>query len=46
MINDSQAFPAGHYIQPFTLEQGAEAAQVIVMGPDDVIVSIMRFAMS
>lgn len=41
MINDSQAFPAGHYIQPFTLEQGAEAAQVIVMGPDDVIVSIM-----
>ncbi len=42
MINDSQAFPAGHYTQSFTLEKGAAAAQVMVMGPDDHIVSVMR----
>lgn len=41
MINDSQAFPAGHYTQSFTLETGAAAAQVMVMGPDDHIVSVM-----
>lgn len=42
MINDSQAFPVSHYNQSFTLEKGAAAAQVIVMGPDDHIVSVMR----
>lgn len=41
MIDDSQTFPANHYTQMFTLEEGAEAAQVVVMGPDDVIVSVM-----
>ncbi|XP_072305894.1 glutathione hydrolase 7 [Eucyclogobius newberryi] len=41
MIDDSQTFPADHYTQTFTLEEGAGAAQVVVMGPDDVIVSVM-----
>uniref|UniRef100_A0A3Q3ERU5 Glutathione hydrolase n=1 Tax=Labrus bergylta TaxID=56723 RepID=A0A3Q3ERU5_9LABR len=41
MINDSQAFPADHYTPSFTLEEGATAAQVMVMGPDDHIVSVM-----
>lgn len=42
MIDDSQAFPVGHYTSSFTLENGATAAQVMVMGPDDLIVSVMR----
>ncbi|KAM4562089.1 glutathione hydrolase 7 [Odontesthes bonariensis] len=41
MINDSQAFPVSHYTSSFTLEDGASAAQVMVMGPDDHIVSVM-----
>lgn len=41
MINDTQAFPASHYTTSFTLEDDAVAAQVIVMGPDDHIVSVM-----
>ncbi|KAM7404838.1 hypothetical protein PAMP_012149 [Pampus punctatissimus] len=41
MINDSQAFPVNHYTPSFTLEQGATAAQVMVMGPDDHIVSVV-----
>ncbi|XP_041860785.1 glutathione hydrolase 7 [Melanotaenia boesemani] len=41
MINDSQAFPVSHYTLSFTLEDGATAAQVTVMGPDDHIVSVM-----
>ncbi|XP_078111277.1 glutathione hydrolase 7 [Sander vitreus] len=41
MINNSQAFPVGHYAPSFTLETGAAASQVVVMGPDDHIVSIM-----
>ncbi|XP_070695928.1 glutathione hydrolase 7 [Pempheris klunzingeri] len=41
MINDSQAFPVSHYTQSFSLEKGAAAAQVMVMGPDDHIVSVM-----
>ncbi|CAL9702700.1 unnamed protein product [Knipowitschia caucasica] len=41
MINDSQTYPADHYTQTFSLEEGAGAAQVIVMGPDDIIVSVM-----
>lgn len=41
MINDTQAFPAVHYTPSFTLEEGATAAQVVVMGPDDHIVSVM-----
>ncbi|XP_042348283.1 glutathione hydrolase 7 [Plectropomus leopardus] len=41
MINDSQALPVSHYTQSFTLEKGAAPAQVMVMGPDDHIVSVM-----
>ncbi|KAK5894783.1 hypothetical protein CesoFtcFv8_011439 [Champsocephalus esox] len=41
MINDSQAFPVGHYTPSFTMENSAAAAQVMVMGPDDQIVSVM-----
>ncbi|XP_026187139.1 glutathione hydrolase 7 [Mastacembelus armatus] len=41
MISDSQAFPVSHYTSSFTLEEGAAAAQVMVMGPDDHIVSVM-----
>lgn len=42
MINDTQAFPADHYTTTFSLQGGATAAQVMVMGPDDIIVSVMR----
>uniref|UniRef100_A0A8C8EIE1 Glutathione hydrolase n=1 Tax=Oncorhynchus tshawytscha TaxID=74940 RepID=A0A8C8EIE1_ONCTS len=42
MINDSQAFPPGHYTPSYALEEGAVASQVMVMGPDDFIVSVMR----
>ena len=45
MINDSQAFPVGHYTPSFTMENSAAAAQVMVMGPDDHIVSVMRYIM-
>ncbi|XP_030590466.1 glutathione hydrolase 7 [Archocentrus centrarchus] len=41
MISDFQAFPVQHYTTTFTLENGAAAAQVMVMGPDDHIVSVM-----
>ncbi|XP_061667871.1 glutathione hydrolase 7 [Syngnathoides biaculeatus] len=41
MINDSQAFPASHYAPSFSLEDGGAAAQVMVMGPDDHIVSVV-----
>uniref|UniRef100_A0A3Q4BX94 Glutathione hydrolase n=1 Tax=Mola mola TaxID=94237 RepID=A0A3Q4BX94_MOLML len=41
MINDSEAPPVSHYTPSFTLEKGSAAAQVIVMGPDDHIVSVM-----
>ncbi|XP_055788212.1 glutathione hydrolase 7 [Salvelinus fontinalis] len=41
MINDSQAFPPGHYMPSYALEEGAVASQVMVMGPDDFIVSVM-----
>lgn len=43
MINDSQTFPVSHYTPSFTLEKGSAAAQVMVMGPDDYIVSVMRY---
>lgn len=42
MISDTQAFPADHYTPTFSLQGGATAAQVMVMGPDDIIVSVMR----
>lgn len=44
MISDSEAFPVSHYTPSFHLEGGATAAaQVVVMGPDDLTVSFMRF---
>lgn len=45
MINDSMAFPVNHYTSAFTLEDGATAAQVMVMGPDDHVVSVQRYLM-
>lgn len=45
MINDTQAFPVDHYTPSFALEKGAAAAQVMVMGPDDHIVSVMRYVL-
>ncbi|XP_031421784.1 glutathione hydrolase 7 isoform X2 [Clupea harengus] len=41
MINDSQALPPGHYFPAYALEEGAVASQVMIMGPDDFIVSVM-----
>ncbi|KAG5838379.1 hypothetical protein ANANG_G00223100 [Anguilla anguilla] len=41
MINDSLASPPGHYTPFYALEKGAVAGQVMVMGPDDFIVSVM-----
>lgn len=43
IISDSQTFPVNHYTPSFTLVAGAAAAQVMVMGPDDHIVSVMRY---
>uniref|UniRef100_A0A1A8G018 Glutathione hydrolase n=1 Tax=Nothobranchius korthausae TaxID=1143690 RepID=A0A1A8G018_9TELE len=40
-ISDSQTFPVSHYTTSFTLEGGSAAAQVMVMGPDDHIVSVV-----
>uniref|UniRef100_A0A7N6F961 Glutathione hydrolase n=1 Tax=Anabas testudineus TaxID=64144 RepID=A0A7N6F961_ANATE len=40
-INNSQTFPVSYYTPSFTLEEGAAAAQVMVMGQDDLIVSVM-----
>ncbi|NP_001239167.1 gamma-glutamyltransferase 7 [Oryzias latipes] len=41
LISDSEANPVSHYTSAFSLEKGAAAAQVMVMGPDDHIVSVM-----
>ncbi|KAM9856239.1 glutathione hydrolase 7 isoform 1-T3 [Aulostomus maculatus] len=41
MISDFQAFPVSHYTQSFAVAEGAAAAQVMVMGPDDFIVSVV-----
>uniref|UniRef100_W5LMJ5 Glutathione hydrolase n=1 Tax=Astyanax mexicanus TaxID=7994 RepID=W5LMJ5_ASTMX len=41
MINDSHAAPPGHYTPSYALEEGTVASQVMVMGPDDFIVSVM-----
>lgn len=42
MINDSVALPPDHYTPAYGLEEGAVASQVMIMGPDDFIVSVMR----
>lgn len=41
MINDSQSSPPGHYSPGYALEEGTGVSQVMVMGPDDFIVSVM-----
>ncbi|GAA6089424.1 glutathione hydrolase 7 [Tachysurus ichikawai] len=41
MINDSYSSPPGHYLPSYTLEDGRGVSQVMVMGPDDFIVSVM-----
>ncbi|XP_063064418.1 glutathione hydrolase 7 [Engraulis encrasicolus] len=41
MINDSVALPPDHYTPAYGLEEGAVASQVMIMGPDDFIVSVM-----
>ncbi|XP_025061176.1 glutathione hydrolase 7 [Alligator sinensis] len=41
LINDSQSFPSGLHIPPFSMESGPSASQVLVMGPDDYIVAVV-----
>ncbi|KAB5546018.1 hypothetical protein PHYPO_G00067260 [Pangasianodon hypophthalmus] len=41
MINDSHSSPPGHYSPSYALEEGTGVSQVMVMGPDDFIVSVM-----
>ncbi|XP_067856395.1 glutathione hydrolase 7 [Heptranchias perlo] len=41
LINDSVAFPPGHYLPFYSLETGPSASQVHVIGPDDFIVSVV-----
>ncbi|XP_060793144.1 glutathione hydrolase 7 [Neoarius graeffei] len=40
MINDSHSSPPGHYSPSYALEEGTGVSQVMVMGPDDFIVSV------
>ncbi|XP_070301527.1 glutathione hydrolase 7-like isoform X6 [Salvelinus sp. IW2-2015] len=40
LISDSQASPPRHYSTVYDLPSGAVASQVVVMGPDDIIVSV------
>lgn len=42
MINDSHSSPPGHYSPSYALEEGTGVSQVMVMGPDDFIVSVTR----
>ncbi|KAK3547458.1 hypothetical protein QTP86_021036 [Hemibagrus guttatus] len=41
MINDSHSSPPGHYSPSYALEDSTGVSQVMVMGPDDFIVSVM-----
>ncbi|MBN3304923.1 GGT7 hydrolase, partial [Amia calva] len=42
MINDSHTFSPGHYVTPFySLEPEPASSQVVVMGSDDFIVSVI-----
>ncbi|XP_007903403.1 glutathione hydrolase 7 [Callorhinchus milii] len=41
LINDSVANPPGHYMQFNSLEAGHPVSQVHVIGPDDLIVSVV-----
>uniref|UniRef100_A0A8C1M3L1 Glutathione hydrolase n=1 Tax=Cyprinus carpio TaxID=7962 RepID=A0A8C1M3L1_CYPCA len=40
-IDDSQASAAEHYTQSYELQEGAVASQLMIMGTDDLIVSVM-----
>lgn len=41
-INDSHASLAENYVPSYKLQDGAVASQVVVMGTDDLIVSVIR----
>ncbi|XP_043946222.1 glutathione hydrolase 7 [Protopterus annectens] len=41
MINDSHSFPASHYMSFYGLKVDQVASQVVVIGPDDFIVSVV-----
>ncbi|KAM9445979.1 glutathione hydrolase 7 isoform 1-T1 [Clarias gariepinus] len=41
MINDSYSSPPSHYSPSYSLEAGTVVSQVMVMGPDNFIVSVM-----
>ncbi|XP_051517476.1 glutathione hydrolase 7-like isoform X2 [Myxocyprinus asiaticus] len=41
MINDSHASAAEHYMSSYELQEGTVASQVMIMGTDDLIVSVM-----
>ncbi|KAK7131833.1 hypothetical protein R3I93_018409 [Phoxinus phoxinus] len=41
MINDSLASAAEHYVPSYELQEGAVASQLMIMGTDDLIVSVM-----
>ncbi len=41
-ISDSQAYAAEHYTPSYELQEGAVASQLMIMGTDDLIVSVMR----
>uniref|UniRef100_A0A672N7X5 Glutathione hydrolase n=1 Tax=Sinocyclocheilus grahami TaxID=75366 RepID=A0A672N7X5_SINGR len=41
MISDSQAYAAEHYTPSYELQEGAVASQLMIMGTDDLIVSVM-----
>ncbi|XP_051788787.1 glutathione hydrolase 7 [Erpetoichthys calabaricus] len=40
-INESRAFPPSHYMPVYSVESGPSASQVVVMGSDDFIVSVV-----
>ncbi|KAL4655312.1 gamma-glutamyltransferase 7 [Arapaima gigas] len=40
-ISESQAAPPGYYTPIYAMDSGGVASQVMVMGPDDFIVSVM-----
>lgn len=40
-ISDSQAYAAEHYTPSYELQEGAVASQLMIMGTDDLIVSVM-----
>ncbi|XP_048034744.1 glutathione hydrolase 7 [Megalobrama amblycephala] len=41
MISDSLASPAEHYVPSYEVQEGAVASQLMIMGTDDLIVSVM-----